>query len=202
MITTLLWDIDGIFVDTEKLHFSAWQWLAQKYGKKFSWDEYQSMMGCGGEENMITFCKMKGITEDNATLQIMRRKKYERLRHNGIPVIMENIALAKRFRKEYPELKQATVSSSRRADVDENIAAAGLSGFFVRIISFEDRADLRRKPAPDLYRHACEMLNCSPKECLAFEDSLNGARAAKGAGIKVLMLPTALSPQKILKFYK
>lgn len=201
MITTLLWDIDGVFVDTEKLHFRAWQWLAQMYDKELLWDEYLPMIGQGSEENMDRFREMKGITEDPARLQILRRKKYAELRDDGIPVITENITLARRFKEQYQKIEQAAVSSSRRTDIDENIKAVGLSDFFKIVISFEDRPGLRRKPAPDLYKYACEVLGRSPSECLAFEDSVNGAHAAEAAGIKVLILPTTLSPREILEIY-
>ena len=202
MITTLLWDIDGVFVDTEKLHFQAWQWLAQQFNKELTEQEYTPMMGRGSDENMRTFCDMKKITEESSKLQTMRRNKYAELRSVSIPVIEENVLLVREFKEHYPKLLQAAVSASRCSDIEENLRAAGLSNFFVRVISFEDCPGLKRKPAPDLYQYTCEMLKRSPEECLAFEDSLNGAQAAEKAGIKVVMLPTTLSPQEILGVYK
>ena len=202
MITTLLWDVDGVFVDTEELHYQAWLWLAKKFNKTLSPKEYISMKGRGSDENMQLFCKAKGISEDTDKLQSIRRKKYMVLRDVGIPIIKENIALARRFKKEYPKLCHVAVSSSKRAFLEENLSIAGLSDFFVRTISYEDGEGMKRKPSPDIYHHACKISNCAPSECVAFEDSINGIAAARAAGIKTIILPTLLSPQEILQVYK
>ena len=189
-------------MDTEPLHLAAWRHMLRRFGKDLSEEEYVPMTGRGSRENMRNLLAAKGVEGDHEELHRVRRQKYEELRRAGIAPIARNIELAWRFKKEYPALVQAAVSSARRGYVDESLAAAGLDGFFAGSFSLDDRPGLRPKPAPDLYLYACEALRAGPAECLAFEDSANGAAAAEAAGIRVLRLPTALAPAEILAIYK
>jgi beta-phosphoglucomutase-like phosphatase (HAD superfamily) len=192
-IKALLWDVDGVFVDTERLHFLAWQKLAITHGSSLTLEEYAPMIGRGSKENMEALCAMRHIAGDKDALNKERRGYYEAMRKEGIPVLEENIALAKEFKNQFPELLHAAVSSSSQKDIRENLGAAGLGNFFARTISYEDKPGLARKPAPDLYLYALEALGFSAVECLAFEDSANGVASARAAGVRCVALPNELT---------
>lgn len=192
-IAALIWDIDGIFVDTEALHFQAWQKLLADFGKTLSIEEYRPMIGRGSTENMAEMCARKGISGDHTELNLRRRAYYAELRSRGIPVLQYNVALMREFAQQYPQLIQVAASNSIASDVAENLAAAGLTRAFRFTASGKERPDIRRKPAPDLYHLALERLRLPAAACLAFEDTESGVTAAKAAGIRCVALPNALT---------
>jgi beta-phosphoglucomutase-like phosphatase (HAD superfamily) len=190
----LLWDVDGVLVDTERLHFEAWQELFRaRFGKALTLDEYRSCIGRGGDENMRYLLKLKGVRGDVEALRVERRRDYEELRAKGIPLITENIALVRQFREAYPEIRRVAVSSATCADIRGNLAAAGLENFFEVAVSFEDVPGMRRKPEPDIYLHALRVARVRASRCIAFEDSLSGVLSAKAAGIRCVALPNELT---------
>lgn len=193
IIATLLWDVDGVFVDTERLHYEAWRFMVEQFGKTLLIEEYLPLIGQGSDENMGTICRAKGIAADRKKLQEIRKEHYRELRGRGVPIITENVALLTRFAKEFPALVHVAVSSAARAYVEENLDRAGIKGIFRRVISFEDQRGMRRKPAPDIYRYALRTLGVSAGTCLAFEDSSNGVLAARAAGVACVALPNEMT---------
>ena len=193
-IKALLWDMDGLFIDTEELHFQAWQWMVASVGAEpLSLREYMVCVGRPGKENVETICKMKGITADTEHLRLVRREKYEELRRDGTPIIDEHVELAKKFSREYPNLRQILVSSSSRADIDANVSLIGLDDFFEFTVSYEDVPGMVRKPAPDMYLFTLKKLGLRAEECVAFEDSRSGVVSAIQAGIPTVALPNRLT---------
>jgi beta-phosphoglucomutase-like phosphatase (HAD superfamily) len=193
MLKYILWDIDGVFVDTEALHLKAWQHLVEQFGKTLTIEEYRGMAGRGSQENMKEICTLKDIPYDFESLNKIRRDYYESLRDAGIPVIQENVVFARELQKVFPDIVPVAVSSAAQKDIQENIKTAGLEGFFRKVFSFEDHPDIKRKPAPDIYLYALKDLGVAAEECLAFEDSSNGLIAAKDAGIRCIALPNDIT---------
>ena len=186
--------MDGLFIDTEELHFQSWQWLVANEGAEpLSLKEYMRCVGKPGKENIETICTMKGIMGERGPLQLLRRKKYEELRKDGTPLIQEHIDLAKAFAEAYPDMRQVLVSSSSRDDVDTNIKLVGLDNFFELSVSYNDNGGLIRKPSPDMYHHTLKRLELPKEACLAFEDSNSGVVSAVEAGIPVVALPNRLT---------
>ncbi|MDO8559895.1 MAG: HAD family phosphatase [bacterium] len=192
-VQALVFDIDGVLVDTERLHFSAWQKLLAEHGATLTLEEYLPFIGRGSIENMADICARKGIAGDHAALNLRRREIYRQLRAAGIPVLAENVALTRDFAREYPKLPRIAATNSIQQDTDENLAAAGLTDYFRLVVAFQNYPGLRRKPAPDLYVEAVRQLDIPAAECLAFEDTEHGVAAAHAAGLRVVALPSALT---------
>ena len=192
-VQALVWDIDGVLVDTERLHFIAWKKLLAEHGATLTMEEYLPFIGRGSPENMNGICALKKITGDHTALNLRRREIYRQLRADGIPAIAENVALAKDFARAYPTLPRIAATNSRQQDTDENLAAAGLTDFFRFVVAFQNYPGLRRKPAPDLYLEAVRQLGIPAAECLAFEDTEHGVTAAHAAGLRVVALPSVLT---------
>ncbi len=192
-IKALIWDVDGVLVDTERLHFLAWQQLLAEHGRTLTLKEYLPFIGRGSTENMANICARKGMAGDHASLNKRRREIYRQLRAKEIPVIAENVALARQFAAEFPQLTRIAATNSIRQDTDESLTAAGLTNFFRFVVSFRDYPGLRRKPAPDLYLEAVKQLGLPVENCLAFEDTEPGVTAAKAAGVRVVALLSELT---------
>ena len=192
-IKTLIWDVDGVLVNTELLHFQGWRKLLQELGHNLTLEEYRPLIGHGGINNMAVMCKMKSISGDIDELTKRRRAIYLGLRKLGIPVIAENVALLKQFADAYPALTQIAASNSVAAEVHESLQTAGVDGLLKFVISYKDHPEWRRKPAPDLYLAAIKELGLPAANCLAFEDTESGVTAAKAAGVRVVALPGELT---------
>ncbi|MFA6006380.1 MAG: HAD family phosphatase [Candidatus Paceibacterota bacterium] len=190
----ILWDIEGIFVDTETLHFEAWQWLMEhEQVSPLDVQEYRPCIGRGSSENIQTIAEIRNIRGDLDNLRWLRRQKFEELRHCGIPVISENVRLLRDFVSTFPLVRHIAVSSATRSDIEENLKIAGINQFFELTVSYQDKQGMRRKPAPDMYRYALERARLDPRDCLAFEDTHSGVIAASNARIIVIALPTHLT---------
>jgi len=188
-IKFVLWDVDGVFVDTEKLHFEAWNKMLSQFGKNLGLAEYIPLVGRDGKENAETIHVLKGISCDKEQFRADRRTIYKRLREKDIPLIKENIELVKSFVSEFPRIRHAVVSSEQKIQIGENLRAAEIDNLFELIVSYENHPDLKRKPAPDMYLYALKKLGANPEECLVFEDSASGVAAATSAKIKCVALP-------------
>src|SRR3989338_6005300 len=103
-IRTLFWDIDGILVDTEVLHFRSWQMLVERFNKTLVLEEYLPMIGRGGIENMKAICTLKNIPGSYDELNEIRRNFYTGLREKGIPVIESNIRLVRECAERFPNI--------------------------------------------------------------------------------------------------
>ncbi|TSC76545.1 MAG: hypothetical protein G01um101431_678 [Parcubacteria group bacterium Gr01-1014_31] len=192
-VQALVFDIDGVLVDTEQLHFSAWQKLLAEHGATLALEEYLPFIGRGSTENMADICTRKQMSGDHAALNLRRREIYRQLRSSGISVLAENVALARNFARAYPKMPRIAATNSIQQDTDENLAAAGLTGFFQFVVAFQNYPGLKRKPAPDLYLEAVRQLGIPAAECLAFEDTEHGVTAAHAAGLRVVALPSVLT---------
>ncbi len=188
-IKMILWDVDGVFVDTEKLHFEAWNGALRPFGKNLTLEEYIPLIGRGGEENALTICALKGISCNQDKFRADRRATYKELRKNGIPLIGENIQFIKNFVSEFPQIRHAAVSSEQKLQIEENLRAARIDNFFEIIVSYEDDPNLKRKPEPDMYLYTLKKLGVNAEECVVFEDSASGVMAATSAKIKCVALP-------------
>ena len=190
-MNTFLWDVDGVFVDTERLHFEAWRELLKKLGgsHELTLDEYAHCAGRNSRENTSLLCGAMGITPDFEKINPIRRAIYENLRKKEIPIIERNIALIRALKREFQSAKFIAVSAATRLEIEENLAAAKIRDIFNDIISFEQDPTIQRKPKPDIYLFALKKHQSEVSECIAFEDSASGVLAAITAGIFCIALP-------------
>jgi HAD superfamily hydrolase (TIGR01509 family) len=93
----------------------------------------------------------------------------------------------RRLRDDHPEVRLGLASNSPRFLVDDALATAGLADAFDAIVTSDDVENA--KPAPDIYRLACERLGVTPRQALALEDSPSGVAAAKAAGLTCIAVP-------------
>lgn len=192
-IKALIWDVDGVLVNTETLHFRAWCQLLTELGGDLTLDEYRPLIGHDSISNMAVMCRRKGITGDVNELTKRRRAIYDGLRQQGIPVIAENVALLQQFAAEYPNLIQIAASNSVAFITQESLQAAGVEKLLKSFVSYQDHPEWKRKPAPDLYLAAVKQLGLPATNCLAFEDTESGVTAAHAAGVHVVALPGELT---------
>ena len=181
----VVFDMDGLLLDTETLWGEAEIELFRRHGATYTLDDRLAVMGTSAEATAVYFAQRLGlgIGEGRALIAELTEIMLVSLaRHvQGQPGAIE---LVERLRGRVP---LALASNSPRHLVDAALVAAGLADAFDAIVTSDDVA--LGKPAPDIYLLACERLGVPPGEALALEDSTSGIASAKAAGLACIAVP-------------
>ena len=187
MIRALVFDFDGTILDTETLEFRRWAALYRSHGRELALSEWQQGVGTWN-----AFDPWAGLPEAVQARRAEVQAQLHGLIHADVsaadlrPGVREVLAQARQA-----GLRLALCTSSSHDWVDPWLAQHGLAGIFGAEATRDDVA--RVKPDPELYTLACARLGLPPTECLAIEDSYNGASAAAAAGLKVLVVPNEVT---------
>ncbi|WP_442591195.1 HAD family hydrolase [Pedobacter sp. AW31-3R] len=177
----LLFDLDGTLVDSEHFHFNTWNELLAHSGVKLEYDDF--LKNYAGIPLPGNASRLKGLYEIATPLEELIALKedltVERLKTSEIglmPFVQESMDYF--FSK---GLDMVLVTASKRPDVNEMFHKNGLEKYFNFLVT---RSDVTHsKPDPESYNLAVANLGLAKEECLVFEDTLNGLRAAKAAGL-------------------
>jgi len=194
LLRALIFDFDGTILDTETPEVEAWRAIFRSHGLAYPDEYWMNAIGRGADEIDKTpiqlLSELAGCEIDRASVIL----EYERLRMSAInaaecrPGIRELISQAMAA-----GLGLGVASSSHHAWIDGLLARLGLFDSFTIIACADDVP--RTKPFPDLYLAACEGLGVDPVDAAAIEDSPNGIRAAKSAGLRVVAIPNPCTVQ-------
>lgn len=190
MIEAVVFDFDGLIRDTETFEFYSFQELLMDYGVELPLDLYSSRIG--GHFNSFDpyeFLQSSiGQSLDKELLRTLRREKYEKLM-----VDQKCLPGVEKCLNEATELgiKIGLASSAPRDWVLPNLEELGLTHYFSCIRTNEDVENV--KPAPDLYIEVLKHFGIRASNAIAFEDSPNGAKAAKAAGMYCVIVPNELT---------
>ncbi|MEZ0397425.1 MAG: HAD-IA family hydrolase [Anaerolineales bacterium] len=191
MFQALLFDFDGLILDTETPEVVAWGEIYSRYGVEFPVDLWGQIVGGNGAADFDPVAYLAEKSGQPIDADLMRADKRVRDRQliayqDVLPGVRDYLASARLL-----GLQTAIVSSSTHEWVDNQLRRLGLFAAFDRIICREDAA--RPKPNPDLFLKALEWLHVRPDEALVFEDSPNGVKAGKAAGIRVVAVPNPVT---------
>jgi HAD superfamily hydrolase (TIGR01509 family) len=183
----VIFDMDGLLLDTETLWHEAEVELFRRHGAEFTWDDKMAVIGTSYEITARYFTDRLGRphAEGAALVDEMVALMHERVRRQvdarpGALELVEGL-------RALDGVRLGLASNSPRFLVDDALAAAGFSGIFETIVT---PADVEHaKPAPDIYLRACADLGIDPSEALALEDSASGVAAAKAAGLTCIAVP-------------
>ncbi len=191
MLKAIIFDFDGLILDTETPEYIAWQEIFAEHGCELSLDMWGQVVGGAGFTTFDAAAHLEKLTGqplDRATLNARWRARGDELiaAQPILPGVQGYLAEAERL-----NLKLAIASSSPHSWVDTHLARLGLLAHFERIICADDVT--RTKPHPDLFLAALSALSLRAEETIVLEDSPNGVRAAKAAGIFVVAVPNPLT---------
>ena len=186
-ITAVVFDLDGVLVDSEPVHFRAANRVLQRYGSSINDAQYRAFIGLGETATWGAWRTTARIPESvEALVAAHTRARLEEIAA-GVDAIDAAVQLAKRLHASGMQL--AIASSSTRQVIDALLLALDLDGVFSVRISGEDPEVHASKPAPDVYLAAAAQLGVAPSACLAIEDSGPGVLAAKRAGMTCVVVP-------------
>ncbi len=186
--THVIFDLDGVLLDTEPLYTEATQQIVSEWGKVFDWSVKGKMIGRGqleGAEYLVDALDLPIAPEEYLArrLPIVQRL---------FPSVKE-IAGAEKFVRELDALgvPMGVATSGERSLTEIKTSRHPWFEIFRTLVCGDDTRVARAKPAPDIFLVTAEELGASPASCLVFEDSLAGVEAARAAGMPVIALPDA-----------
>jgi HAD superfamily hydrolase (TIGR01509 family) len=185
----VVFDMDGVLVDTEQDWDSARREVAQASGGRWRKNATTDMIGMSAPEWSRYMHDRLGV---DAEPQEISRRVVERMLErvgSGPPLLPGAAAAVEAMAARWP---LALASSANREVIDAVLDASGLARLFAATVSSEEVP--RGKPAPDVYLAAASALEVDPSEAVAIEDSANGIRSAAAAGMTVVAVPNAHYP--------
>lgn len=189
-IKHVLFDYDGILVDSEKIYYQTWCSVLNKKGQKICADFHK------GHHESEVFEKVKSFLKlDISFEQISNHRKilFDKIvSENGLKLIPNIKILLKLLSREYP---LSIVSNSEREIVENGIIKTGVEAYFQNLFCFNEM--VRRKPHPDLYHIALKELKLKSNNVIAIEDSISGLESAIKANIEVI----CINNDKTVKFF-
>ncbi len=189
MIAAVVFDLDGVIVDSEQVWDEVREQLVRERGGRWHDGAQAAMMGMSSPEWSRYMHDELGLPESPEELNDeVVRLMLERYRES-LPLLDGAVEAVERLAAELP---LGVASSSNRPLIEAVLVGAGIAGCFAAVVSSEEVA--RGKPAPDVYLEVARQLGFEPAQCAAVEDSSNGLRAAHAAGMRVLAIPNAHYP--------
>lgn len=191
MIKNIVFDMDGVLIDTEAIFMKCWKKLGEQLRLPDVEETAKKCIGITVTQTEALFQETYGKTHPCENyVEAANAIFYAQEADQGLPEkpgVHELFA----FLKEQ-NFRIALASSTKEAAVRRQMAAVGILADFDAVVC----GDMvqRSKPAPDIYLKACELLQVRPEECYAVEDSYNGIRSAHAAGMKAIMIPDLLQP--------
>jgi HAD superfamily hydrolase (TIGR01509 family) len=189
VLRAVIFDLDGVLVDSEHFWDEARRQVAAAHGGRWTEKATADMQGMSSPEWSAYMREHLGVALDQERLvEEVVDAVLERYRH-GLPLLPGAIEAVRRIGRRW---SLALASSANRPVIDMVLERSELGGLFRASVSSEEVA--RGKPAPDVFLEAARRLGEQPASCAAVEDSANGIRAARRAGMTVVAVPNRRYP--------
>ena len=189
MTAALVFDLDGVLLESEQVWNEAKRALVEERGGRWSDQAPRAMMGMSSPEWSRYVRDELGVDLDPQAISAEVVARLERIYRDELPWIEGAREAVERLAARWP---LGLASSSNREIIDLFLNLSGLAGLFTVTVSSEEVE--RGKPAADVYLDAARQLGVRAEDCTAVEDSENGIRAARGAGMRVIALPNSEWP--------
>jgi beta-phosphoglucomutase family hydrolase len=184
-LQAVIWDMDGVLVDSEHVHFDSWRVVFKKHGLTFDDSSLTEIFGMNSGQVIRRIGA--GHLPDEDIVRLIEEK--DRIFQDWIKKKAQFLPGAREWLETFSSdgLPQALASSSSPDSIDVILGALGARQYFKIILSGRD---LPSKPDPHLFLLAAQRLRVQPEECLVIEDAVVGVSAAKSAGMTCLAVAT------------
>lgn len=189
-LQAVIFDFDGLIVDTETPEFETWREEFQSHGVELRLEEWIKCVGAGPSAWDV-FDHLESLLGQSVDRKDVARSRNARFAdrlpqiqpREGVPALIDELI--------HHQVAVAIASSSTQTWVNDHLTRVGLDDRFAHIWTRDLVAN--PKPAPDLYLAACRSLSVQPENAVALEDSPNGILAAKAAGLTVVAAPNPIT---------
>jgi HAD superfamily hydrolase (TIGR01509 family) len=189
VIEAVVFDLDGVLLDTEELWDEARREIAEERGGRWRPDAQRAMMGMSSPEWSRYMHDVIGLPDPPERISDEVVERLAELYRRQLPLVDGALEAVRRIGARWP---LGIASSSNRPLIDLVLELTGTQGLFRATVSSEEVA--HGKPAPDVYLEAATRLEVAPEHCAAIEDSENGIRSARSAGMRVVSIPNSVFP--------
>jgi len=189
VIEAVVFDLDGVLLDSEEIWDRAREELARERGGRWHDRAQRDMMGMSSTEWSRYMADVIGLPEPPEEINREVVRRLTELYRQELPAIAGAREAVERLAARWP---LGLASSSNRELIDLALELLGVEHLFTATVSSEEVA--RGKPAPDVYLEAARRLGVDPTTAAAVEDSHNGILSAKAAGMRVIAIPNAHFP--------
>ena len=188
----IVFDMDGVILDTERLCLATWQEAAAEYGIRDVEKMYRECIG-------VTFARTREIILAHLGSEFPLEEFIQKTNQRFKALAAQGLPVKKGARELLQWLQErgagvALASSTGGAQVERELKGAGLYSYFQVIVSGE--MVKRSKPNPDIFLEACRRLGSDPAGTIGIEDSFNGVKALSAAGMKTVMVPDLIQPDE------
>src|SRR4051794_23670395 len=184
-IRAIIFDMDGLMIDSESLYWAAGREVARRYGKTVQDQTLGRMMGRSPIDSMRVFATELGIDRPWAELLEERDVMVYEAMQRGVTAMPGLLDVLAEFKAHY---RLAICTSARTPFVKVALEGLGIADRFDAVQTSEGVT--HGKPDPEIYLKAMAKVDAEPSECVVLEDSSNGALAAKRAGAYTIAVPS------------
>jgi HAD superfamily hydrolase (TIGR01509 family) len=189
VIEAVVFDLDGVLVDSEHVWDEVREQLAHERGGRWHDRAQADMMGMSSTEWSRYLHDVVGLPESPQEISDEVVRRMQARYADELPLLDGAVEAVRRLASDFA---LAVASSSNRPLIDLVLSTTGLDALFTATVSSEEVQ--RGKPAPDVYLEAARRLRLAPASCAAVEDSGNGLRSAHAAGMRVVAIPNRRYP--------
>ena len=189
MIEAVVFDLDGVLLDSEQVWDEVREELVKERGGRWHEQAQTEMMGMSSIEWSRYMHDELDLPEPPEEISAEVVRRLDEVYRKRLPLIDGAREAVERLAARWP---LGLASSSNREVIDLVLDLSGLARYFRVTVSSEEVP--RGKPAPDVYLEAARSLGVPPERCAAVEDSHNGIRSAKAAGMRVIAIPNQHYP--------
>jgi beta-phosphoglucomutase family hydrolase len=182
----LIFDMDGVIVDSNPVHRQAWALFNRRFGLETTEEMQQRMYGRRNDQIVRDFFG-EGLTPEEVTA---RGAAKEELYRDMVGDRIEEMLVpgVRQFLERYRDVPKALATNGEPANTDFVLDRAALRPYFRAVVTGEQVQ--HPKPHPEIYQRAAELLETDPANCIVFEDSSSGVEAARAAGMRIVLLCT------------
>ena len=192
----ILFDLDGVILDSEKIYRQFWQQAAREAGLPLKEEVLLELRSCDASIGRRILEEATGKSDAYDKIRARRKRLMKEYLAGHTfelkPGVIDFLAKSRQL-----PVRNVIVTSTTREEKMPELERLGIARYFDDFVSAKEVE--RGKPFPDVYLFACRKLGLEPGDCIAIEDSPNGVRSAYGAGVKVVMVPDLTGPTDDLR---